>query len=90
MAAKSGTICIHNFYATGIKFETGIFKCDLIAILQCDKCLTSLKCHRVSGRCDSANDVFVDWQTRIDIANRKNRTIGVPAVAKIRITTKRQ
>ena len=89
MATKIRTICVYSFYATGIKFQTNIFISDLIASFQRHICLASLKRHRFARRCDNANDVLMNWQTWIDVADRKYRTIGVPVIAKVKIATKR-
>jgi len=88
MATKISTICTYSFYATGLKLQTNIFKSNLIAFFQCHECLASLKCHRFTSRRYDANDIFVNRQTWIDITDRKYRTIGIPAIAKIKIATK--
>ena len=89
MATKIGTISIDSFNATGIEFQTNIFKSDLIAIFQCHKGLASLKCHRLARCSDNANDVLMNRQAWIDITDRKYRPIGIPIIAKIKISTKR-
>ncbi len=90
VAAKIGTICTDRADAACVENKANTLEPDLLAPVQGDHRCTSLKRNRPSRCCHHPDDVLMDWQSRIDIAHRKDRTIGVAAVAKVEIPAKRQ
>lgn len=72
MAAKVGAIQTNGLYAACFQRQTRIAKGDVCASLQRGDRLCALECNWLAFGCDDADDVFMHWQSGVDIADGKN------------------
>ena len=90
VAAEIGPVGADRLDAAGLEPQANVLEGDLIASRQRQKRLAPLERHRFAGGGDDADDVFVNRQARVHIADRKYGAVGIPAVAEVEIAAKRQ